>query len=64
VLSTSVTDPGSVDPVRGDWVVAGEPTPIRDDPQKFPTGVMLPTVPARWMKRILAGEFVDMGELS
>ncbi len=27
-------------------------------------GVTLPTIPARLVKRILAGEFVDMGELS
>ncbi len=32
--------------------------------QKFSMGVTLPTVPARLVKRILAGEFVDMGELS
>ncbi len=32
--------------------------------QKFSMGVTLPTVPARLVKRILSGEFVDMGELS
>ncbi len=31
--------------------------------QKFSMGVTLPTVPARLVKRILSGEFVDMGEL-
>ncbi len=32
--------------------------------QKFSMSVTLPTVPARLVKRILSGEFVDMGELS
>ncbi len=32
--------------------------------QKFSMGVTLLTVPARLVKRILSGEFVDMGELS
>ncbi len=32
--------------------------------KKFSMGVTLPTVPARLVKRILSGEFVDMGELS
>ena len=32
--------------------------------QKFSMGVTQPTVPARLVKRILLGEFVDMGELS
>ncbi len=32
--------------------------------QKFSMGVTLPTVPARLVRRIMAGEFVDMGELS
>ncbi len=32
--------------------------------QNFSMGVTLPTVPARLVKRILSGEFVDMGELS
>ncbi len=32
--------------------------------QKFSMGVTLPTVPARLVKRILVGEFVDMWELS
>ncbi len=32
--------------------------------RKISMGVTLPTVPARLVKRILSGEFVDMGELS
>ena len=32
--------------------------------RKFSLGVTLPTVPARLVKRILLGEFIDMGELS
>ncbi len=44
------------------------PKPAEGTPQegvkKFSMGVTLPTVPARLVKRILAGEFVDMGELS
>jgi len=32
--------------------------------QKFSIGVTLSTVPPRLVKRILSGEFVDMGELS
>ncbi len=32
--------------------------------RKFSMGVTLPTVPARLVKRILSGEFVDMDELS
>ncbi len=32
--------------------------------QKFSMGVTLPTVPVRLVKRILSGEYVDMGELS
>ena len=31
---------------------------------KFSMGVTLPTVQPRLVKRILSGEFVDMGELS
>ena len=43
--------------------MAVEPVPISGEPQKFSMGVTLPTVPARLVKHILAGEFVDMGEL-
>ena len=32
--------------------------------EKFSMGVTLPTVPPRLVKRVLSGEFVDMGELS
>ena len=60
-LPMSAADLGSMDPVRVDGAVAVEPVP---EPQKFSMGVTLPTVPARLVKRILAGEFVDMGELS
>ena len=63
-LPMSAADLGLVDPVRVDGAVAVEPVPIGGEPQKFPMGVTLPTVPARLVKRILAGEFVDMGELS
>ena len=55
---------GLVDPVRVDGDVAVEPVPISGEPQKFSMGVTLPTVPARLVKRILAGKFVDMGVLS
>ncbi len=41
-----------------------EGTPQEKEVQQFSMGVTLPTVPARLVKRILAGEFVDMGELS
>ena len=47
-----------------DGAAAVEPVPSNGEPQKFSMGVTLPTVPARLVKRILAGEFVDMGELS
>ena len=63
-LPRSAADLGLVDPVRVDGAVAVEPVPIGGEPQKFSMGVTLPTVPARLVKRILAGEFVDMGELS
>ena len=63
-LPMSAADLGSVDSVRVDGAVAVEPVPINGEPQKFSMGVTLPTVPARLVKRILAGEFVDMGELS
>ena len=35
-----------------------------EEAQKFSMGVTLPTVPTRLVKRILSGEYVDMGELS
>ena len=63
-LPMSAADLGLVDPVRVDGTVAVEPVPIGGEPQKFSMGVTLPTVPARLVKHILAGEFVDMGELS
>ena len=63
-LPTTVTDPGSVDPGQVDGAIAVDPASSSDDPQKFSMGVTLPTVPARLVKRILAGDFVDMGELS
>ena len=63
-LLTTVTDPGSVDPGQVDGTIAVDPASSSDDPQKFSMGVTLPTVPARLVKQILAGEFVDMGELS
>ena len=63
-LPTTVIDPGSVDPGQVDGAIAVDPASISDDPQKFSMGVTLPTVPARLVKRILAGEYVEMGELS
>ena len=63
-LPMPAADVGLVDPVRVDGAVAVEPVPISGEPQKVSMGVTLPTVPARLVKRILAGEFVDMGELS
>ena len=63
-IPMSAADLGLVDPVRVDGAVAVEPVPISGEPQKFSMGVTLPTVPAMLVKRILAGEFVDMGELS
>ena len=63
-LPTTVTDPGSVNPRQVDGAIAVDPASISHDPQKFSMGVTLSTVPARLVKRILAGEFVEMGELS
>ena len=37
---------------------------VEGEPKKLSMGVTLPTVPVRLVKRILLGEFVDMGELS
>ena len=63
-LPKTVTDPGSVDPGQLDGAIAVDPASISDNSQKFSMGVTLPTVPARLVKRILAGEFVGMGEQS
>ena len=63
-LPTTVSDPGSVDPGQVDGAIAVDPASISNDTQKFSMGVTLPTVPARLVKRILPGEFVEMGELS
>ena len=63
-LPTTVTNPGSGDPGQVDGAIAVDPTSSSDDPEKFSMGVKLPTVPARLVKRILAGEFVEIGELS
>ena len=70
----SAADLGLVDPVRVEDAVDVESVPISVEPQKFSMRVTLPTAlpgwsnvswhPARLVKRILAGEFVDMGELS
>ena len=59
-----MTDPGSVDSGQVDGAIAVDPASNSDDPQKLSMGVTLPTVPARLVKLILAGEFVEMGELS
>ena len=63
-LPTTVTDSGSVDPGQVGGAVAVDPASISNDPLKFSMGMTLPTVPARLVKRIMAGEFVEMGELS
>ncbi len=60
------TDSAKLQDARGDISrpVEGAKKAAEEASQKFSMGVTLPTVPARLVKRILSGEFVDMGELS